>query len=315
MNKSFIVNKSGYNLYSTPYNTEGMKLISKLTAKYKVGASVTVTKKATTSQGVQTYYIKNVGWVDHRALKENNQSEKMKKVQSLLNSKYSSSRYGIYVESMGDQSTASINANKRFTAASTGKLPAIYYTQKQINAGKIKPTAKYLYTDAINNMKNAYMRGGAGILQSKPKNKYYSIDEILNWTIKYSDNQGTNFLAYYACGKYDAAMKKDISNIIGRSWDSPFSITAKENAKLMEAIYKQGGQATKYLQNTVYDNQRIPKYLPVKVGHKIGDVYDYRHDVAIVYTDTPFVLSVMTSGYTSYETISVMAKEIYNILK
>ena len=74
-------------------------------------------------------------------------------------------------------------------------------------------------------------------------------------------------------------------------------------------------QTNKYLQNTVYDNQRIPKYLPVKVGHKIGDVYDYRHDVAIVYAKQPYVLSVMTSNYTSYETISLMSKEIYDILK
>ncbi|MGX7030457.1 serine hydrolase [Vagococcus zengguangii] len=315
LNKSFAVKNNGYNIYSAPFNTADMKLVGSLKSKYSNGSVVTVTKQVTTSEGVQVYYIKNVGWVDHRALTESIHAEKMKKVQTLLNNKYNSSRFGIYVESMGDHSTASINANKRYTAPSTGKLPAIYYTQKQINAGKIKPTAKYLYTDAINNMTNAYMRGGAGILQSKPKNKYYSIDEILNWTIKYSDNQGTNFLAYYACGKYDATMKKEISNIIGRTWDSPFSITAKENAKLMEAIYKQGGQATQYLQNTVYDNQRIPKYLPVKVGHKIGDVYDYRHDVAIVYANTPFVLSVMTSGNTSYETISVMAKEIYDILK
>ena len=83
----------------------------------------------------------------------------------------------------------------------------------------------------------------------------------------------------------------------------------------MEAIYHQGGNANKYLQNTSFDNQRIPKYLPVKVGHKIGDVFDYRHDVAIVYAKEPYILSVMTKNYQSYESISKLSLEIYNILK
>ena len=46
------------------------------------------------------------------------------------------------------------------------------------------------------------------------------------------------------------------------------------------------------LSETRFDDQRISKDIPVKVAHKIGDAYDFRHDVAIVYTDSPFILAI-----------------------
>lgn len=241
--------------------------------------------------------------------------DKIKKVQNLLNRKYNNGNFGISVMSLTDGTTAGINANKQFTAASTGKLPALYYTQKMIHENKKNAHTKHQYTDAINNMTYySYMRGGAGILQGKPYGTYYSLDQMMNWTAKYSDNQGANFLGYYGSNKYDTTMRHHISSIIGRQWNSPFLITARENALLMEAIYRQNGQLVSYLQHTVYDQQRIPKYLPVKVAHKIGDVGVYRHDVAIVYAKEPYVLSIMTQ-YSNYEVISQMSKDIYDIMK
>lgn len=243
-------------------------------------------------------------------------AEKMARVQQLLNRKYASPNFGIYVMSLQDGSVASMNGNKTFTAASTGKLPAMYYTQKMINEKKIDPNRPYLYTDAINQMQMySYMRGGAGILQGKPFGTYYSLDTMLNWTAKYSDNQGANFLGYYGANQYEWKMRNEVSRVIGRQWISPFQVTAKENALLIAEMNKQGGQVMGYMQNTVFDNQRIPKYLPVKVAHKIGDVGSYVHDVAIVYTDRPYVLSVMTQNGQSYETISILSKEIYDIMK
>lgn len=243
-------------------------------------------------------------------------AEKMKKVQKLLDNKYRTPNMGIYVMSLVDGSTASVNGSQSFVAASTGKLPAMYYSQKMINDKRIDPNKKYKYTDAINQMPYySYQRDGAGILQGKPYGTSYSIDTMMNWTAKYSDNQGANFLGYYAGRQYDAEMRRDISKIIGRTWVSPFNITAKENALLMEAIYKQNGKLINYMSNTQFDNQRIPKYLPVKVAHKIGDVNSYVHDVAIVYANEPYVLSVMTKNGISYETISKLSKEVYDILK
>ena len=65
---------------------------------------------------------------------------------------------------------------------------------------------------------------------------------------------------------------------------------------------------------TDFDNERIAKGVSVKVAHKIGDAYDYKHDVAIIYADQPFILSVFTDK-SSYEDISAIADDVYGILK
>ena len=257
-----------------------------------------------------------IGYINQNGTKAgSSQQEKFKKVQDLLNKEFKNQNLGIYVMSLVDGSTAQINGNKQFHAASTGKLPALYYTQKMILEKKVDGNKLLTYTDAINQMPGAYMRGGAGVLQSQPYGKKFSLNTIMNWTAKYSDNQGTNFLAYYASNKYDAAMKKEISTIMGRNWTAPFYVNAKDNAMMLEAIYNQGGKLITDMSNTVYDNQRIPKYIPVQVAHKIGDVNDLRHDAGIIYSKEPYVLSVLTQNYQSYEKISVLSKKIYDILK
>ena len=90
--------------------------------------------------------------------------------------------------------------------------------------------------------------------------------------------------------------------------------SAQMAGNVMEAIYQQNGGIIEALSQTRYDDQRIPKDIPVKVAHKIGDAYDFRHDVAIVYTDSPFILSIFTD-HSDYNTISEIAKDIYEVLK
>lgn len=310
--KETILPNVKYNVHTKPYPYKGFKVIGDTYSMKMNNKTFTIKKQAHTSNGIY-YEIPKYGWVNKQAFSSD--LEKYKQVQNLLDRKYRSGNYGIYVKSLKSNVSAGVFQDTRYTAASTGKLPAIYYTQKRFNNGSLNPNTKYLYTDAINQMNESYGRGGAGILQNKPFGGMYTIDTILNWTIYYSDNQGANFLGYYAANKFSNPIKQEISQIIGRQWDTPFSITARENGKLMEAIYKQGGSANKYLQNTSFDNQRIPKYLPVKVGHKIGDVFDYRHDVAIIYAKEPYILSIMSKNYQSYESISILSSEIYNILK
>lgn len=241
---------------------------------------------------------------------------KMTRVQDLLNRKYNSGNYGIYVKSVGNERVAGINMNTEFIAASTGKLPGIYYTQKLLNEGRLQMNNQWNYNGNVNSFKGVYSPWGAGILPKAPTYTNYSLQQALQYTIQYSDNVGANFLGYYACGGYNRAFLNEINRVTGRNWNNfVLMASARANGLLMESIYKIGGVANTYLQNTVFDDQRIPKYLPVRVGHKIGDVYDNRHDVAIVYTPIPYILSVMTKNNTSYETISVLSKEIYDIMK
>ncbi|WEG72614.1 serine hydrolase [Vagococcus intermedius] len=298
--------------WSQPYNYFDYRSQGRANSKATVGQTYHITRQAQTRNGIY-FELPSGSWLSKSAFKI--EQDKIQKVQQLLNAKYSSPHYGIYVKSLESGQVAKMGADKRFTAASTGKLPAIYYTQKMINQGRVNPQQAFENNPRINNMPLSYMPWGAGILQNQPWGSYHSLDKILQWTIKYSDNQGANFIAYYGADKYSEAMRKDISKVIGRRWDSPFSVTSQENARLIEAIYKQGGNAEKYLQHTVYDQERIPKYLPVKVGHKIGDLGELTHDVAIVYAKEPYVISVMTKNYIGKEPIAVLSKEVYQLLK
>ena len=52
----------------------------------------------------------------------------------------------------------------------------------------------------------------------------------------------------------------------------------------------------------------------MKVAHKIGDADEFKHDTGVVYADSPFILSIFTKN-SDYDTISQIAKDVYEVLK
>ena len=52
----------------------------------------------------------------------------------------------------------------------------------------------------------------------------------------------------------------------------------------------------------------------MKVAHKIGDADEFKHDTGVVYADSPFVISIFTKN-SDYDTISKIAKDVYEVLK
>lgn len=241
---------------------------------------------------------------------------KIYRVQALLNQKYNKANLGVYVQRTAGGEIASINADKEVHAASTGKLPEIYYTQKLINEGQLKLSDQWLYKAEVNDWTGAYETSGAGVISKTADNKQYSVQSILEKTCQNSDNVGANFLGYYATQKYNTDFQKTINQIVGLKWDvAAKKTTAERNAKMMLALYQLGGESLDYLSQTDFDNQRISKNIDVRVAHKIGDAYDYRHDVGIIYANEPFVLSITTANQTNYDVISQIADDIYSIMK
>ncbi|EOU2127956.1 hypothetical protein C4D39_12280 [Clostridium perfringens] len=227
-----------------------------------------------------------------------------------------SKNVGVYCTDLTTGESFGINENKIYYSASTGKLPGILYTQKKLNEGAISTNTKYAYHDYVNDIPGAMIRGGTGVLQNNIHDgKEVSVGTLLKDTCEHSDNLASNMLGYYVCDKNAGAFKEYTSNIIGRhigTFAKEFS--AKETALLMKEINNQGGQAIQYLKNTDWDNVKIPKYLPVPVAHKIGINGSYNHDVAIVYGNHPYVISVMSNG-ASDEFIAQLSKKVYNEMK
>ena len=90
--------------------------------------------------------------------------------------------------------------------------------------------------------------------------------------------------------------------------------SSRMTGNILEAIYEQNGMIIDALSQTNYDNQRISKNIDAKVAHKIGDAYDFKHDAAIVYTDSPFIIVIFTNNAT-YDNISQIADDVYGVLK
>lgn len=298
--------ENSFSVYNTPYYV-GVKAIS---TKLQPYTAVKVTKKAQTLSGPY-YYVENQGWISEDFLSQTD--NRIKKVQEVLESKYNKANLSIYVEQISTGLSAGINPDKTMYSASVTKLPLLYYTQRQLDQGKIALSDKLKYEAKIHEFKGAFDPEGSGSISKTADNKDYTIEELMKKVAQESDNVATNILAYHVTKQYGADYQKVMSEF--PKWDmEKREVSSKTAASVMLAIYEQGGDVIDYLSHTRFDDQRISKDIDVQVAHKIGDAYDFRHDVAIVYTDEPFILSIFTEN-TSYDEISTIAKDIYTILK
>ncbi|WP_105114114.1 serine hydrolase [Streptococcus suis] len=274
--------------------------------------AVTISKISTTPIG-DFAYVADKGWIamDDLSTVDN----RMEAVQALLTQKYSKNNIGIYVKQLSTGQSAGLNQDKVFYSASIAKLPILYYVQEQINAGQIDLTTKVKYTAESMVFPGAYVVGGSGSLSKTPDNKEYSLEELINKTAKESDNVASNLLSYYVTHRFDKDFEQIITDVTDSKWDMVTRETTAEVAgTMMEALYEQEGYVLESLLSTQFDNQRISKDIAVPVAHKIGDADDVKHDVAIVYTESPFVLSIFTDK-SSYDEITQIANDIYGILK
>lgn len=227
---------------------------------------------------------------------------------------------GLYCIELKSGKSFGVNQDKIYYAASTGKLPEILYTQKKLDEGVINVNTKFPYHDYVNDIPGAMVRGGTGVLKNNLREgETVDVGHLLRYACSFSDNLASNMLGYYVCDKNDGSFKTYIGSVISKNiavFSKNFS--ARDTAVLMKAVYDESsrgsGQAISYLQCTNWDTVKIPKYIPVKVAHKIGINGAYNHDVAVVYGENPYVISIMTRGEND-EFISQLSKKIYDILK
>lgn len=300
--------KPGFKVYDQPL-VNGAKEKNTTLAPY---TKVTALRTAKTLRD-EFVEIEGQGWVAKTFVTE--KDNRMEKVQELLNSKYNSPSYGIYVKQVATGNTAGINPQKEMYSASVTKLPYLYYVQEQLNKKVISPTTTYKYIPEVNHFKGSYEPEGSGSLSKTPDGKDYSVQELEDKIAKESDNVGHNILNYYVTHQSDQDFQKTLDKIAKKHWDVEKRDASAEMAgNVMEAVYQQNGSIIEALSSTKFDHQRIARDLPVKVAHKIGDAYDFRNDVAIVYTNSPYVIAIFTD-HSDYETISKISKDVYEVLK
>ncbi|HEL0756662.1 TPA: serine hydrolase [Streptococcus equi subsp. zooepidemicus] len=295
-------------MYAEPY----VLGVQPIASDSEPGRKVHASKMAQTEHG-SYYFIDHKGWVNQKELSPTD--NRMLKVQEMLLQKYNKENYSIFVKQLDTQASAGINADKQMYAASISKLATLYSVQKKLKSGSLSESKSLKYIDEVNHFYGDYDPTGSGKISKTADKKDYNVMELLKAVAQQSDNVATNILGYYLCNQYNQAFQSEIRALAGVDWDMEKRLLSSHAAaNLMEAIYYQNGQIISYLSQTAFDDQRISKNISVPVAHKIGDAYDYKHDVAIVYGDNPFILSVFTDK-ASYDDITAIADDVYSILK
>ena len=299
---------SSFTVYDQPLVNGAKSKKTSLTPYSKVE----ITKTAKTLKG--TYLeIPGQGWIAKDELSA--QDNRMEKVQEILNQKYNKDGIAVYVKQVDTGKTAGIHEDQEMYSASIAKLLYLYYTQKEVNESHVDLQTSLKYTKEVNDYPGAYEPEGSGSISKIPDDKDYTVADLINRVAKESDNVAQNILGYYVTHQSDKKFQKVTNKIAGKTWNVETRMASPKMAgNVMEAIYQQNGGIIDALSETRFDDQRISKDIPVKVAHKIGDAYDFRHDVAIVYTDSPFILAIFTD-HSDYETISEIAKDIYEVLQ
>ena len=105
--------------------------------------------------------IEGQGWVNKSFVTE--KDNRMEKVQDLLNSKYNSPSYGIYVKQLETGNTAGINPQKEMYSASVTNYHTCT-TSKNSSIKAISPTTTYKYIPEVNDFKGGYEPEGSGSL-------------------------------------------------------------------------------------------------------------------------------------------------------
>lgn len=297
-----------YALYATvPIN--GSK---KIAAKVLPYSKVKVVQVAQTAKG-EYAQIEGQGWVSVDFLSE--EDNRMEKVQEILTSKYKKNDFSIYVKQLDTGREAGINPDQQMYSASVTKLAYLYYAQEELTNHTLSLDKKLKYTAAVNDFAGAYNPEGSGSISKSSDDKEYSVQDLINGVAKESDNVAHNILAYYTSNQSDSKFQKTVEKIAGKKWDvEGRQASARMAGNVMEAIYEQNGMIVDALSQTNFDDQRISKNINVKVAHKIGDAYDFKHDVAVVYADSPFIIAIFTNN-SDYDTISKIADDVYGVLK
>lgn len=217
---------------------------------------------------------------------------------------------GISYYDINSGTSLNVNGDKQFTAASTTKVPL-----NMVLADKVFKENINLDTHISYN--SGYYEGGTGIIQGNIQSSY-SLSDLSDYSIKYSDNIATNMLYGYLGGFYN--VRNIFSDYLGHQiTTNENTITPNEATSFLKILYENKENNPHYdklidnLKNTDFKIRMEQNLSNGIVAHKIGSYGTYVNDIGIVYSNNPFILSVYTNGISSSESIiTELTDFIYN---
>lgn len=240
-----------------------------------------------------------------------------------------SGQYGVGFIDLTSGAEFGINDIDYYDAASTIKIPLSLFIYDQVANDGLNLNKKMTYLEEDK-------EGGTGYIINHGKiGEEFSLRTLCKYAITYSDNIATNMLLR-EFGR--TGLKAFMRTLGGEIVDDTDNVSCPRDMAiylrklyLFEQEYPDiGREIISYLEkthltvggyvNTPGADQRLVKYLPpdLMVAHKIGNVTGGWHDVGIVFTERPYVITVMTYGALYDEVNDVIAnisKKVYEYLE
>lgn len=185
--------------------------------------------------------------------------------------------------------SVSYNENQNIFTASTIKAPKDIYIYEMASLGKINLDEELTYTAS-------YYNTGTGILKDKPVNGKYSVRELVEYSIVYSDNVAHNMLMDKYGRSNMLLFWKDKGTKAIFTENSNWGVLNASDASIyMEELYNF------YLNNNEYGLELLnnffnakTKFITSRNGYKVANKSGWSgsaiHDVAIVFADNPYIV-------------------------
>ena len=202
----------------------------------------------------------------------------------------------IYLETVDHKFTYSSYGDEVKRTASSIKLPFISYVMTLADEGKIDLNTKLTYTAN-------YKMDGTGIIQFAPIGTQYTIKELCELIIRYSDNVAYIMLLNHIG---EAQFVQFLHELDPNSPNNRVFSTAHILSKAMMYVYERQEKSENikllydWMQNSTFDDGVAVGLPGVDVVHKTGwmPMYTVSNDISLVKDkENPYYLTIMTVGY------------------
>ena len=224
----------------------------------------------------------------------------------------------VYMEALSDDLksfSVSYDAERQVPAASVIKLPIMAACYLLASEGEFDMNGTYA-------LSNADRTEGSGVLKGAKAGSRHSHSELIHLMMQKSDNTATNALilmigkdvlndCFVRLGLTGTQINAKVLDRSAMKQGVENYVTAKDCAKLMRMMHEKQlvspEASTEMVEIMLHQKvrNRIPRLLPkgTPVANKTGTVFNYFHDVGIVFSDRgDFIVCVLTHGqFTNYD--------------
>lgn len=186
--------------------------------------------------------------------------------------------------------------NDRYYPASTFKLPVCICTVEAIERSELAWDTPVTFTEADDDTV------GAGGFADAAYGTKWPVRNLLDRSIISSNNVAVKMLARTLTWDGLQACTERLGGMVTRTSDGSTPVTARDEAAWWLAVWQMKQERPKVAENLLSPLRRVTYTGRIQAGtprpdlvtHKFGTYPPYEHDGAIVWTEKPYLLVVMT---------------------